>query len=780
MLSFFSKLFDTSDFPARWHCGSWTAGHGWLHILSDLGVWSAYVAIPCVLVYFVVRRKDLPFQKLFLLFGAFIIACGTTHLMEALIFWWPAYRLAGLIKLATALVSWATVAALVVIVPKALALRGPQELERQVRVRTAELARLNQELQAEIVERRRLEEESRERREWFQTTLSSIGDAVIATDAKGFVTLMNPCAESLTGWPQADAVGKPLPQVFEIVNEMTRVPVDNPVFKVLKENVTVGLANHTILISKDGTERPIDDSAAPIRSGAGEIQGVVLVFRDVTDRRRAELDRYRLAAIVESSDDAIIGKTLDGIVTSWNAGAERLFGYTSDEVVGKSISVLLPADREHELPDILQRLENGKRNFETERIRKDGSRLDVSITISPIRNAEGELVGASSIKRDVSERKRFERELRERAEQLSDADRRKDEFLAMLAHELRNPLAPIRTGLELLASGQRDDETLRVMQEQVTHMVRLVDDLLDVSRIMRGKIDLKRTPIEFGIAVSKALETVRPLIQQQRHEVVIHGMDQPIWLEADLVRLTQVISNLLNNAAKYTEPEGRIELTVERATSDVVLRVKDNGIGMDAALLPRIFDLFTQGDRAIDRAQGGLGIGLTLVKNLVAMHGGSVSAASDGEGQGSEFVVRLPALSERSKDASDVWMPLPVRKLRVLIVDDQAGAARLLSKTLVQFWGHEVHLAHDGLGAIEEARRLLPDLILLDIGLPGLSGYEVARRLREDPAFAKTTLVALTGYGQEDDRRRALDAGFNEHLVKPASVATLQSLFLKV
>ncbi len=344
-----------------------------------------------------------------------------------------------------------------------------------------------------LLARQRAERELAAERERLRITLASIGDAVISTDAEGRVTFLNGVAEALTGWTQAEAAGRPLPDVFRIVNEHTRQPVENPALRALREGVVVGLANHTVLIARDGTERPIDDSAAPMRDELGAPVGAVLVFRDVTERRRAEEAQARLAAIVESSEDAIVSKTLDGVIRSWNAGAERLFGYTAEEAVGRPITLIIPPERLDEEREILARLRRGERieHFETVRVAKDGRRLDISLTVSPIRDAEGRVIGASKIARDITERKRAEAALREAVEALKEADRRKDEFLALLAHELRNPLAPLRNGLQVmrLAAGDADAvaRSRDMMDRQLAHMVRLIDDLLDVSRISRTR-----------------------------------------------------------------------------------------------------------------------------------------------------------------------------------------------------------------------------------------------------------------------------------------------------
>jgi PAS domain S-box-containing protein len=923
--------------------------------------------------------------------------------------------------------------------------------------------------------------ESRARQAELQVTLRSIGDAVLATDTAGRVVFMNPVAEALTGWTEAEARGKPLPEIFVIVDEGTRLTAEDPAARALREGRPVGLANHTILISRSGVEHPIDDSAAPIRGEGGEVLGVVLVFRDIAERKRAAQSQSALAAIVESSGDAIIGKTLDGRITSWNHGAERLYGYQAAEVLGKPVALLIPPGE----PDLYQatvtRLKLGgpTEQYETTRVRKDGERIEVSVTVSPIQAGAGTLVGASIIARDVTDRKRAERALRDSQERLRlalsggsmgtwtreldasnrvewspeleaiyglepgefsgseeeffqfihpedrervgravleaiekrsdyevefrfspkggglhwmigrgraiydaegrpvriggvgvditarklaeqalrfladastalsalgdpkvtlgevarqavgffadaclvdlvsengpierivsvhsdpakealleriqerfplswedpsgsvrvlgsgrsriipdvslaqmrrlardpehlkmirelnprsvicvpmvtrervvgalsfgitessrrfsaaevamaedlarraatalenarlygearEADRRQDEFLAMLSHELRNPLAPIRNALQLLGLRRGDPEVLdrahAMMERQVDQLVRLVDDLLDVSRITQGKIRLQKERLELAPVVAHAVESCQSLIEARGHRIRVSLPEAPIVLDADPARLEQVLTNLLNNAAKYTEEGGSIELVAQVEAESVVLRIRDTGIGIAPEILPRVFDLFAQATPTLARSQGGLGIGLTLVRRLVEMHGGRVEAHSEGVGRGSEFVVFLPLGTE--SPVVEAAVPSAAgsapgrRPRRVLVVDDNADSAESLI-LLTGMWGHETRLAHDGPGAVALASEFKPEIVLLDIGLPGMTGYDVARHLRAIPGLEGAFLVAMTGYGQEEDRRRSTAAGIDLHLVKPVDPAMLRKL----
>jgi PAS domain S-box-containing protein len=742
------------------------------------------------------------------------------------------------------------------------------------------------------------------RREWLRVALNSIGDAVIATDAQSLVLLMNPVAEDLTGWTTAEAKGRRLQEVFCIINEHTRLPVEDPCGKVLATGRIVGLANHTVLISRNGTERPIDDSAAPIKNEADEVLGVVLVFRDATEMRRAQDNAERLAAIVEHSDDAIIGKDLKRNITSWNAAAERLYGFSAQEVIGQPMSVIVPPDRHAELDVMMERLIRGERidHLETVRLKKDGTRIDVSLTVSPIKNVYGEVVGASKISRDIGERKRFEEalrlsearktaffqtaldciisidhegkvldfnpaaertfgyevdevlgkelasliipsnlrdkhrrglvnylatgegpvldrrlelsgmradgtelpveltvtrlkvdgspiftahlrdisdrkllenQLRQYIAELSEADRRKDEFLAMLAHELRNPLAAIGYSMQLLeTSPDQHAMATEITQRQVRQLTHLIDDLLDVSRITTNRVQLRQEAIDAGVLVNRAVGSARPAIEERNHKLTVNIANQEMPLFADPTRIEQVIVNLLTNASKYTPEGGNIEITAYLENDHVVIKVKDSGVGIPREMLSRVFELFMQVDPTIDRARGGLGIGLTVVRHLTEMHGGTVSATSEGLGKGSEFSVRLPLSSIRRAAASPVAARAIPSGLKVMVVEDNVDTARMLS-LLLQGLGCTTQEIHEGPPVIEAAKSFRPDAILLDIGLPGLDGYEITRLIRQTPELSNIRLIAITGYGQQQDRERSRQAGFDVHLVKPVHFESL-------
>jgi signal transduction histidine kinase/ActR/RegA family two-component response regulator len=371
---------------------------------------------------------------------------------------------------------------------------------------------------------------------------------------------------------------------------------------------------------------------------------------------------------------------------------------------------------------------------------------------------------------------------RRRAEEaLQEANRRKDEFLAMLAHELRNPLAPLSNALQLLRrdnlGADRVERLREMMERQVHQLTHLVDDLLEVSRITRGKIRLRKERVDLAAVVARAVETSRAFIEAQAHTLTVELPAEPLWCDVDPVRVEQVLGNLLNNAAKYMEKGGQIWLAAEPADGQVVIRVRDTGVGIAPEVLPHIFDLFTQADHSLDRSRGGLGIGLSLVRSLVEMHGGRVEAFSDGPGQGSEFTLRLPVLTpgnaaQEVYDGPEIAAAGSVSR-RVLVVDDNADSAETVA-SLLRAWKHEVKVAYDGPSALELARSYQPDVVLLDIGLPGMDGYQVARQLRRQPGFARVVLVAMTGYGREEDFRRSREAGFDQHLVKPIDASLLK------
>jgi PAS domain S-box-containing protein len=641
----------------------------------------------------------------------------------------------------------------------------------------------------EALERRT--EELEQQREWFEVTLASIGDAVITTDVHGRVSFLNPIAESLTGWSSAEARGEPLERVFDIFNEDTRRTAENPVAKVLQSGRIVGLANHTSLRARRGTEIAIEDSAAPIRNRQGELLGVVMVFRDVTLRRKAEKALQRseqlLADFFENAAVGLHWVGPDGIVLRVNQTELDLLGYTREEYIGHHISEF-HADPPV-IKDILNKLSCGEclQGYEARLRCKDGSVRHVLIS-SNVLWEDGKFIHTRCFTRDVTRQKeaemalRAEIEIRERAEAaLREIDRRKDEFLATLAHELRNPLAPIRQAALISKAPDATEAQKRwshdVISRQVHHMSLLLDDLLDVSRVTRGTLELRTEMTELLAVVDAAVETARPLIDAKRHRFSIELPSDPVVFAADPLRLAQVLSNLLTNAAKYTDPAGEIRLRATADAEHVTISVSDTGIGMSAEALSRVFAMFSQIQSGQDRSEGGLGIGLALARGLVELHGGVIEARSAGLGKGSEFIVRLPRrrIHDSKRPAARLEPASRVSPRRVLIADDNRDAADSLAM-LLRLDGHEVTVANNGREALATFNTLLPEVAVLDIGMPELDGYEVARQVRQHSLGRAVTLIAVTGWGQEADKARTLAAGFNHHFTKPIEPEQLAHL----
>jgi len=797
------------------------------------------------------------------------------------------------------------------------------------------------------------------RRETLQVTLLSIGDGVVVTDTEGHVTSLNPIAEALTGWKQRDAAGLPLEDVFHIVNEETRAAVESPVAKVLEHGPIVALANHTVLIAKDGSERPIDDSAAPIRAADGKLLGVVLIFRDVTEMRVAErslrASEARKSAMLRTALDSIVTIDHEGKIVDFNPAAELMFGYRRDDVIGRKMAEVIvpPALRESHLQGMKRYIGTGEqrvlnRLLELTAMRSDGSEFPVELAITAIGdagqpmftgylrdisnrkqadevlraahseleqrvqqrtaelieasgfaqalleslqtgivacNAEGILtlfnqatrefhglpqeplpadqwaqhydlyradgvtplakeeiplfralaeeqvrdvemviapkrgkvrtvcasgqsfydrsgkhLGAVVSMHDITEGKQAAAELREAHDELErrvaartaeldaansalqQADSRKDEFLATLAHELRNPLAPLRNGLQVMrlaASAPDVVERARAMMErQLTQIIRLVDDLLDVNRISRGTFMLRIERANLADIVHHALETCAPPIEEKQHRLTVSLPPVPIYVDADSARLSQALCNLLVNAAKYTPNGGDITLDMHRAGGEAVITIKDSGVGIATKLLGEVFEMFTQADRSLETSHGGLGIGLSIVRRLVQMHGGTVEAKSSGLGRGSEFIVKLPVAVIQARDferINSIAITAPTGGRRILIADDNEDAAESMAMML-NMMGNETRTAPDGLAALQVGESFAPEIVLLDIGMPKLNGYDAARRIRALPWGARLVLVALTGRSQDEDRRLSHEAGFDFHLVKPIEPAALEKL----
>ncbi len=617
----------------------------------------------------------------------------------------------------------------------------------------------------------------------FRSLLESLPAAAYMCDRDGLITYFN--ARAAEVWGRRPALNDERDRYCgsQRLFSVDGVPIahDRCWMALALQHDRSYQAQEIVIERPDGSRINVLAHASPVHVN-GEITGAVNILIDFTEKRREHEASLRLSSIVDSSSDAIASKDLNGIVLTWNRAAESMFGYTASEMIGRSITTIIPPERLSEEAEVLGHIRRGEKidHFETVRRRKDGTPIDISLTVSPIRDDTGRVIGASKIARDITERKRVEALLRE-------SDRRKEEFLAMLAHELRNPLAPIANALQIAQMVREDPKALEhahgVIQRQLKNLVRLVDDLMDASRITRNKLHLRRERMDLALALRSAVESARSSIESAQQELVIHQPAEPIYVDGDSVRLAQVFSNLLNNAAKYTERGGRITVSVNLEASEVVVRVRDTGIGIPREMCDKIFDMFVQIDGSLERSQGGLGIGLSLVRALVELHGGTVRARSDGAGRGSEFVVRLPTLDgaapHERRAIADGSAASSGTKQRVLVVDDNEDSAHTLA-TILTLRGHEVRIANDGVEAVELAIAFAPDIAFMDIGLPRLNGYEVARRLREHPTGKHTFMVAVTGWGHDEDKRRAFEAGFDHHMVKPIDHAQLHALLMRL
>ena len=499
-------------------------------------------------------------------------------------------------------------------------------------------------------------------------------------------------------------------------------------------------------------------------------------------------ERFDLLA-ADAKEYAVFLVGLDGNLLCWNAGAERIFGYPSHEIIGQHFSRffspedIVTGQPEHELTAALA---DGRAVSSCWQIRKDGTRFWCQATVIPLLDENKQARSFARVMHDLTESEAVQAQ-RKRADGLAEANRSKEEFMALLSHELRSPLSPILNALQILRQMKTNDPIIEqagdVINRQIGVMVRLVDDLLDISRITKGKLRLTKEPVELRVVANHAAETVRPFMDARKHDFSISLPIKPIWVKADPARLEQVVVNLLNNAAKYSDTGGLIRLAVSQKGAEAIVRVRDNGVGIAPELLPHIFELFTQVDGSLGRSYGGLGIGLALARNLVELHEGSLQAASAGLGQGCEFTIRLPLLSDPAVHETKVVVrpgERSGRSLQVLVVEDNVDAGDTLC-TLLQLFGHEARLARTGPTALEMAAASRPDVVLLDIGLPGMDGFEVARRLRERPEFKDVMICALTGFSpSEADRQRQQVTGFDHYLIKPVPLAKLFELFQTV
>jgi PAS domain S-box-containing protein len=621
--------------------------------------------------------------------------------------------------------------------------------------------------------------------------IASSDDAIISKNLQGFIRSWNQSAQRIFGYTAEEIIGKPITVLFppDSLEEEARI------LERLHRGERVDHFE-TIRMRKDGTPVAVSVTISPIHDKTGKIVGASEVARDISQSTELE---GRFKAIIASSDDAIVSKDLNGIVKSWNPSAERMFGYSAEEMIGQSITVLFPPDRLDEEPKILDQLRRGQRvdHFETVRVHKDGRLLDVSVTISPVKDASGRVIGVSKVARDITSIKRVLREREDLLEREKAArveaeriGRMKDEFLATLSHELRTPLNAILGWASILRSnGTSAPEDLQQGLETIERNARaqsqLIEELLDMSRIMNGKLRLEVQPVDLPAVVSEAIESFRPAAQAKgiRLTKVIDPRGGPIT--GDPNRLQQVLWNLLSNSVKFTPRGGRIQVSLRRVNSHTEVTVADSGQGISTDFLPHLFTRFSQAETSEARRHGGLGLGLALVKSLVELHGGTVKASSLGVNQGATFTVSLPLTVLHPERDDAPLTPAPSSSsgsiacpdldgFRVLVVDDEPDARTLIRHILTRC-GAAVTTAASASEGLEAVRKLHPDMVLSDIGMPGEDGYEFLLKLRQlsDAEGGDTPAVALTAFARSEDRRRALMAGFQMHLPKPVEPAEL-------
>ncbi len=625
--------------------------------------------------------------------------------------------------------------------------------------------------------------------------VTSSEDAIISKDLNGIITTWNRGAERLFGYTSDEAIGQPVTMLMtaENLEEETRI--------LTKVRRGESLEHHeTVRRRKDGSLVEVSLTVSPLRSVTGEIIGASKIMRDVTERNRMEESRAKLASIVESSDDAIISKNLEGEITSWNAGAERLFGYTARDAIGKPIGMLLPDDRFNEDPEILGRIQRGEsvEHYETVRRRKDGSLVDISLTVSPLRDGKGRLVGASRIVRDVTLSKKAQEDLRSSEAQARNAlaaaeaaSRAKDEFLAMLSHELRTPMAAIVGWSQMLREGATPEETqegIEVIERNARLQSQIIEDLLDMSRIMSGKFRLNVESVDVDMVLRGAVDGVRLAAESKHLKLTVVQEGEPGEVRGDPHRLQQVFFNLLTNAVKFTPARGEVRVVCRHRQGHVEVGVTDTGIGIKPEFLPMVFERFKQQDGRITRQFQGLGLGLAIARHLVELHGGTIRAESVGEGRGATFTVELPraipriaALSTGHEErrlrsgsgatsAAIVGAP-PAKVLAgvtVMVTDDELDA-RDVVKRMLERRGAKVLTCGSAAETLERLARERPNILVCDIGMPEVDGYALIGKVRTSSPEqgGATPAIALTAFARPEDRTRALLAGFQMHMSKP-------------
>ncbi len=646
-------------------------------------------------------------------------------------------------------------------------------------------------LGAVVVERERSIQALHEQGLVLRTVIDGATDAIYVKDAMGRFATVNAAGTRLFGMRPEDVIGKDAVALFSAEEASAVRKVDQEVWRT-GQSVTV---EEPLMV--EGKTRVLHTTKAPYRDHLGRMIGIIGISRDITFRKTEELARARLAAIVESSADAVFGTLLDGTITSWNEAAARMSGFSPEEAIGHSCDLVFPPDHWAQLHELIARIPRGERivGHETVWCRKDGSPIEVALSMSPLRDSSGNIIGVSEIARDITEQKRVELERNELLEkeraaraEAQAATRAKDEFLAVLSHELRSPLQAMLGWTLMLKERPFDERLVRKGLETIDRNVKtqaqLIDDLLDISRIVAGKLRLTRQRVELEEIVAASIESAK--LQAEAKSIQLEATAEPLYGEVigDPGRLQQVVSNLLSNALKFTPPGGHVRVRLERHNAAARLVVEDSGRGIAPEFLPRVFDRFRQEESTTSRAYGGLGLGLAIVRHMVELHGGEVKAESPGEGKGATFTVTLPLVraelralvsQRRRSEQSPIRDPVMLNGVRIVLVDDEQDARELL-ETVLRNAGAEVYAVDSVSAAIEALESFRPHLLLSDIGMPGEDGYTLIRRVRaKEKAAGEGHLpaVALTAFASQADREQALALGFEEHMTKPASPAEL-------
>ncbi len=738
-----TSLLGRNGFLPHGYCFTWSPPLLWTLVLSDGLIAAAYFSIPAALLTFLQRRRDASLRGTVLLFSAFIFACGLTHLMDVWTIWNADYALQALTKVVTAAVSVVTAIYLWRLIPQAL--RIPT---------VAELRSVIERLESEVAKRRSAEEHLTDLQQNLSVTLSSIGAGFVTTDREGRVTGMNTVAEQLLGWSSEQSRGQALWDVLELDGRPQELRERNPVDLAIEQGLTVYDPRHVVVVARDGHRYELELKAALTRSEDGRVRGLALVFRDITAAMRAEIESARLAAIIDSSNDAIIGKTLEGRITSWNRAAQRLFGYSAEEAIGQPIQLIIPPERESEEVSILAQVSRGSvmPPFDTQRRTRDGRLIDVSISISPIRDARGRIVGASKIARDIAPLKEAEqsRLVAQRLEaenrQIQEANRLKSQFLANMSHELRTPLNAVIGFADLLYQGivksdsPKHHEYVGHIASSGRHLLQLINDVLDLAKVESGKFEFVPEPVQLPVLVKEVVDVLQAGLQRKHLALRTELAPELVELVLDPGRLKQALYNYLSNAMKFTPEGGRITVRAQpEGQTRWRLEVEDTGIGIAAADLSRLFTEFQQLDGSYSKRHAGTGLGLALTRKLIEAQGGLVGVRSK-PGVGSVFHLVLDRVAGTSRTPSQ----------RVLVVQDDVSLMARLARELANA-GFEIDEAATAHQAIQRAHTERYGALTLDVQLPDMGGFDALARIREaglDGAPSVRGLSMSAGPGQ--------------------------------